>query len=162
MITPVSLRPLRRADRAPIEALVRGVERFPEREVAVAMELVDLGFSDDARGYLFVVAEREGQVVGYACWGRAAMSPAVFDLYWIVVDARTQGGGIGRALLAHVEHEVRREEGISLLIETEGSAPYEAARRFYLAAGYAEIGRIDDFYGPGKDKVLYGKRLDRR
>jgi GNAT superfamily N-acetyltransferase len=161
MTDAVSLRPLSRADRAPIEALVRGVDRFPAAEVAVAMELVDLGLSEDARGYLFVVAVRQAQVVGYACWGRAAMSPAVFDLYWIVVDAHTQGGGIGRALLAHVEREVKREEGISLLIETEGSPPYEAARRFYLAAGYAEIGRIADFYGPAKDKVLFSKRLDR-
>lgn len=161
MTEPTSLRALTPADRAPIEALVRGVERFPEGEVAVAMELVDLGLSADDRGYLFVVAERAGRVVGYACWGRAAMSPAVFDLYWIVVDSRTQGGGVGRALLAHVEREVRREQGISLLIETEGSPPYEAARRFYLAAGYAEVGRIADFYGPAKDKVLYAKRLDR-
>ncbi len=161
MTAPVSLRPLSRADREPIERLVRGVGRFPEAEIAVAMELVDLGLTEDARGYLFVVAEREGRVVGYACWGRAAMSPRVFDLYWIVVDASTQGGGVGRALLAHAEREVQREEGISLLIETEGSAPYEAARRFYLAAGYLEVGRIADFYGSDKDKVLFHKRLDR-
>lgn len=159
--TDLSLRPLVRPDRARIEALVRGVDRFPEGEVAVAMELVDLGLSEDDRGYLFVVAERAAEVVGYACWGRAAMSPAVFDLYWIVVGAHTQGGGVGRALLAHVERDVQRQQGISLLIETEGSPPYEAARRFYLAAGYAEIGRIADFYGPAKDKVLYAKRLDR-
>lgn len=161
MTSVVSLRPLARADRGTIESLVRGVDRFPEPEIAVAMELVDLGLSDDARGYLFVIAEREGAVVGYACWGRAAMSPAVFDLYWIVVDARTQGGGVGRALLGHVEREVRREDGHTLLIETEGSPPYEAARRFYLAAGYAEVGRVADFYGAGKDKVLFSKRLDR-
>jgi GNAT superfamily N-acetyltransferase len=157
----MTLRALRRTDREAIEALVRGVDRFPDAEIAVAMELVDLGLSEDAKGYLFVIAEHEARVVGYACWGRAAMSPAVFDLYWIVVDARTQGAGVGRALLAHVEREVRRERGISLLIETEGSPPYEAARRFYLAASYAEVGRIADFYGPGKDKVLYSKRLDR-
>ncbi|MFO0685038.1 MAG: GNAT family N-acetyltransferase [Sandaracinus sp.] len=155
------LRALRPADRAALEAMVRATERFPEPEVAVALELVDLGLSEDAKGYLFVVAEREGHVAGYACWGRAAMSPGVFDLYWIVVDPRAQGGGVGQALLAHAEREVRREEGHTLLIETEGSALYAAARRFYLAAGYVEAGRIADYYGPGKDKVLYTKRLDR-
>jgi len=157
----MNLRQLARSDREAIEAVVRGVDRFPEPEIAVAMELVDLGLSDDPRGYFFVIAERQGRLVGYACWGRAAMSPAVFDLYWIVVDGTSQGAGVGRALLAHVEREVRREEGISLLIETEGSPPYEAARRFYLAAGYAEVGRVGDFYGPNKDKVLFSKRLDR-
>lgn len=160
-MTALALRPLARADRAPIEALVRGVERFPEPEVAVAMELVDHGLSEDDRGYLFVVAERAGAVVGYACWGRAAMSPAVFDLYWIVVGAAAQGAGVGQALLAHVERETRREAGHTLLIETEGSELYGATRRFYLAAGYVEVGRVVDYYGTGKDKVLYSKRLDR-
>lgn len=160
MSEPV-LRALAPSDRTAIEAIVRAVERFPEPEVAIALELVDLGLSEDAKGYLFVIAEREGRLAGYACWGRASMSPGVFDLYWIVVDPRVHGGGVGRALLAHVEHEVRREDGHTLLIETEGSALYAAARRFYLAAGYLEAGRIVDYYGPGKDKVLYTKRLDR-
>ncbi len=156
-----SLRPLAAADRAGIEALVRSTERFPEAEVAVAMELVDLGLSEDSRGYLFVVAERGRELAGYACWGIAAMSPAVYDLYWIVVSPAAQGRGLGRALLGHVERDVHARGGHTVLAETEGSPPYEAARRFYLAAGYAEAGRIGDFYGPGKDKVLYTKRLDR-
>jgi GNAT superfamily N-acetyltransferase len=160
-VSSVRLRPLAPTDRAPIEAMVRRTERFPAAEVDVAMELVDLGLSTDDRGYLFVVAERDGRVDGYACWGLAAMSPAVYDLYWIVVSPDAQGGGIGRSLLGHVEADVRERRGHTLLIETEGSPPYEAARRFYLAAGYAEAGRIGEFYGPSKDKVLYTKRLDR-
>ena len=160
-MSPTQLRPMTRADRAPIEALVHGVERFPEIEIDVAMELVDHGLSEQTHGYLFVVAEREGHVVGYACWGRASMSPDIFDLYWIVVDPKIHGGGVGRALLAHVEREVQAEHGHTLLIETEGGSLYDAARRFYLAAGYDECGRIVDYYGSGKDKVLYTKRLDR-
>lgn len=159
----VRLRPLSPADRAPIEALVRSTDRFPPAEVAVAMELVDLGLSDDDRGYLFVIAEGAAgaQLLGYACWGIAAMSPSVYDLYWIVVSPDAQGAGIGQQLLRHVESDVRERRGHTLLIETEGSPAYEAARRFYLAAGYVEAGRIGDFYGPSKDKVLYTKRLDR-
>ncbi len=155
------LRALRRTDRGPIESLVRRTERFPSAEVDVAMELVDLGLSEDARGYLFVVAERDEAVVGYACWGIASMSLAVYDLYWIVVSPDAQGGGIGQALLRHAEADVRDRDGHSLLIETEGSPAYAAARRFYLAAGYTEAGRVADYYGPSKDKVVYVKRLDR-
>lgn len=160
-MSDLRLRPLAPEDRAPIEALVRSTDRFPAAEVVVAMELVDLGLSDDARGYFFVVAELGAKIVGYACWGLAAMSPAVHDLYWIVVSPEAQGAGIGQALLRHVEADVRERRGVSVLIETEGSSAYEPARRFYLAAGYAEAGRIGDFYGPSKDKLLYTKRLDR-
>jgi ribosomal protein S18 acetylase RimI-like enzyme len=157
----VRLRPLVVADRDAIEEIVKRTERFPAPEIAVAMELVDLGLSADDRGYLFVVAELASRTVGYACWGLAAMSPAVYDLYWIVVSKDAQGSGVGRTLLGHVEADVRERRGHTVLIETEGSAPYEAARRFYLAAGYTEAGRIAEFYGAGKDKVLYTKRLDR-
>lgn len=157
----VSLRELLPRDRAAIEAMVRATERFPDAEIAVAMELVDLGLSADDKGYLFVVAEQGGVPVGYACWGRAAMSPRVFDLYWIVVHPAAQGAGVGQKLLAHVERAVAAEDGASVLIETEGSPPYAASRRFYLAAGYAEVGRVADFYGDEKDKVLYQKRVDR-
>ena len=157
----VSLRDLVPDDRAAIEAMVRATERFPDAEIAVAMELVDLGLSVDDKGYLFVVAEQDGAPVGYACWGRAAMSPRVFDLYWIVVHPRAQGAGVGQKLLAHVERAVASENGASVLIETEGSPPYAASRRFYLSAGYAEVGRVADFYGDAKDKVLYQKRVDR-
>jgi GNAT superfamily N-acetyltransferase len=160
-VSEIRLRPLAPADRAPIEELVKSTGRFPAAEVSVAMELVDLGLSDDDRGYLFVIAEQGGRLAGYACWGLAAMSPAVHDLYWIVVSPDAQGAGIGQALLRHVETDVRERRGIAVLIETEGSPAYEPARRFYLAAGYTEAGRIGDFYGPSKDKVLYTKRLDR-
>jgi GNAT superfamily N-acetyltransferase len=159
-MTRIELRPLARADRAAIEAIVRGVDRFPDAEIAIAMELVDHALDRGGDDYLFVVAERDGTLAGYACWGRATMSPAVFDLYWIVVDASLHGGGVGQALLAHAERAVRSADGHTLLIETEGSPPYEASRRFYLRAGYAEVGRVADFYGAGKDKVLFAKRLE--
>jgi ribosomal protein S18 acetylase RimI-like enzyme len=159
-VSETRLRALRPSDRPVIQALVRSTERFPAAEIDVAMELVDLGLSEDDRGYLFVVAERGETIAGYACWGIAAMSQAVYDLYWIVVGPSAQGAGVGQALLRHVEADVRARAGHTVLIETEGSAPYAGARRFYLAAGYVEAGRIGEFYGPAKDKVLYTKRLE--
>lgn len=167
---------LRASDRAAIARIVREVGVFREAEVDVALELVDIGLSENAQGYLFAIAEdiaedipegiaediaedREGAVLGYACWGHAPMTDATYDLYWIAVDPSRHGGGIGRALLEACERDVRARGGRLLLIETEGTPAYEPTRHFYLRAGYPEVARIRDYYREGADKVIYGRML---
>lgn len=149
------------SDRAPIEAIVRGVGNFREEEVAVAIELLDVGLSEDTRGYLFVVAEEDDEVVGYACYGHAPMTDGVYDLYWIAVDRKRHGRGIGQRLLEAVEAGVREAGGRMLLIETESGAGYDGTRRFYERAGYPEVARIPDYYRRGADKVIYGRAIER-
>lgn len=151
------LRPLRRADRAEIERIVRSTGAFREDEVVVAMELVD---ADEAEGYRFVVAEVEGKVAGYACFGATPLTIGTWDLYWIAVDPAMQGGGIGRELMSAVENAVRAERGRMILIETGGKASYGATRHAYIAWGYREIARVANFYEPGDDKVIYQRRVD--
>ena len=63
---PVRHRPLQPADRAPLEAILRATGSFAEAEVAVALELIDLGIGrGDASGSSFVVADGNGEVLGY-------------------------------------------------------------------------------------------------
>lgn len=145
-------------DRANIEYLVRQVGVFRADEVDVAMEVVDAGLGGDDH-YLFAVAKDGAAVAGYAVWGHTPCTDAVYDLYWIVVDPTLQGQGVGRKLMAACEQDVRARSGRMLLIETEGTPPYEATRKFYLALGYDEIARIGDFYRPGADKVVYRRTL---
>jgi len=130
-------------------------------ELAVALELIDLGLSPGGGGYQFVVAERDARAVGYACWSQNPMSDGVHDLYWIAVERAEQGTGLGRRLLEHVEADVRRSAGRSLMIETGGKPSYAPTRAFYTACGYTEVARIRDFFRVGDDKVMYEKRLDR-
>ena len=46
-------------------------------------------------------------------------------------------------------------------LETAGIDSYRAARAFYERTGYAEAGRIRDFYWPGNDLYIYVKYLAR-
>ncbi len=149
-------------DRSAILRIVTAVGNFRPEEVAVAMELVDLGLSADDRGYRFVVAleEAEGDaVLGYASYGHASMTDAVYELYWIAVDPAQQGRGVGRALLYAVERSVAASGGRMLLLETEGTDGYAAAHRLYSAAGFTEQARIRDYYYPGADRVTFGRRI---
>lgn len=157
----VSLRPLARADRAPIEAVLRATAAFTEEEVAVALELIDEGLSPGSgEDYRFLVAQGEAsRVAGYACYAPAPLTDGVYDLYWIAVDPALQGFGIGRALLEGVEGAVTAGRGRMVLIETASKPSYAATRAFYLRCGYAEEARVRDFYRVGDDKVVYAKRL---
>jgi ribosomal protein S18 acetylase RimI-like enzyme len=143
-------------DRAAIERILRATGAFREDEVAVALELVD---ADASEGYRFVVAEVEGEVQGYACFGATPMTKGTFDLYWIAVAPARQGRGIGRALLRAAEDEVRAEGGRMLLVETAGKPAYAATRAVYAACGYREVARVPDFYEDGDDKIVFARRL---
>lgn len=153
------LRPLQAADRAPLERLLVGTAAFRPDEIVVAMELVDTGLTPGGGGYRFLVAEQDGRVAGYACFGATPCTLGTWDLYWIAVDASLQKSGIGRVLLERVERLVRAEGGRMLLIETGGKPSYAGQRGFYLRMGYAEVARVPDFYEDGDDRVIYRKKL---
>ncbi len=153
------LRELASSDRAPLERLLVGTNAFRRDEIPVAMELIDLGLTPGGGGYRFVVAELDGEVAGYACFGATPCTLGTFDLYWIAVLKRLHGSGVGRVILTRVEDEVRRDEGRMILIETGGKPSYSAQRGFYLGSGYREVARVPDFYEDGDDRVIYAKKL---
>jgi len=155
----VQLRSLRESDRALLYDILHGTRMFTIEEVGVALELIDLGLRSRECGYRFVVAEIDRRVGGYACFGRAPCTDAVFELYWIAVDRQLHGRGVGRQLLDTVEASVCAEGGRMLLIETDSKPEYESTRRFYQRRGCRVVARIPDFYKPGDDKIVYAKRF---
>ena len=158
-----ALRELRAADRAPLAALLRATVAFTDEEVGVALERIDAGLAgapprpDDPR---FFVAESDGRIAGYVCYGRVPLSDGVYGVSWIAVDPGQKRRGTGRALLAAVESEVARLGGRTILIETGGKPSYGPTRAFYEASGYAEIARLPDFFRVGDDKVFYARPID--
>lgn len=97
--------------------------------------------------------------LAYACFGRTPMTDATYDLYWMITDAEQRGQGLGGRLLAALEEELRGRAARTLRIETSSLEGAGGAVRFYRKAGYAEVGRIPDFYRPGDDLVTLAKRL---
>src|SRR5262245_48432795 len=99
------LRELRAADRVPLAALLRATAAFTDEEAGVALALIDVGLAaaparpDAPR---FFVAEWDGRVAGYVCYGRVPLSDGVYGVSWIAVDPSLRGRGTGRALLAAV------------------------------------------------------------
>jgi ribosomal protein S18 acetylase RimI-like enzyme len=151
---------LRPEDRGPIAAILRSSGAFRDGEVAVGLELVDetLNPRPDT-DYLWLVAERDGSILGFACYGPVPMTEGTFDLYWIAVATEAHGSDVASRLDEAVADDVRRRKGRWVLAETSSTEPYNAARRFYQKQGYTLVERIPDFYRDGDDRLTFGKRI---
>lgn len=154
-------RSLGSADRAPLAALLAATGFFNDEELGVALELVDDRLTHGAAShYRFLVAEVDGEVVGYACWGPTPGTVESVDLYWIAVDPARQGLGVGRTLLAAAEGWIAEEGRRRVYVETAGRAQYDPTRAFYAACGYHVAAELTDFYAPGDAKVIFLRVLE--
>jgi len=162
-MSAISVRPVKREDRGEIGRLLGRMSEFREEEVACAMELVDeaLGNGNNDSDYAVFCADSPGEgVIGFLCYGRTPMTQSTYDLYWIAVDPARRGRGAARALLRHIEAVLREKGATLLLAETSSTPPYSRARAFYLKEGFREESRIEGFYAPGDDRLIYCKRFD--
>ena len=152
------LRPVGRAQRAPLERLTRATGLFRPEEVALAVELLDDNLAGDD-DYRFLGAYAGEDLVGYACWGPTPGTQGTYDLYWIVVDPTWQGKGVGTRLLAAVEQTLIADRGRLIVVETPSRADYAPTRSFYERRGYAQAARLRGYYAPADDLVIYRKDL---
>ncbi len=156
--------PIRRfepADIGPLTEIVRATDVFRPEEVDVAVELMQVVADDsNQKDYIiFTFVDEQNAVRGYYCVGPTPMTRSTFDLYWIVVDPALQGKGVGRQLLGHCEAQVRSLGGTLVMVETSSLPKYDATRRFYQRASYAQEARVREYYAPGDDLVVYSKHF---
>jgi GNAT superfamily N-acetyltransferase len=136
--------------------LVEATGFFNRAEAAVARELVAERLAKGlSSGYRFWLAEHRHGLAGYACYGPVAGAAGSWELYWIAVAPPWQGRGLGGRIISRVAACVMRGGGRRLYAETSSRGQYRPTRAFYLAAGFEEQARLDGFYGPGDDKVIY-------
>jgi ribosomal protein S18 acetylase RimI-like enzyme len=151
---------VRPEDRQAIGRLVCATGFFSAEEVDIAVELVEERLAKgDASGYFFLFAEEGDRLLGYACFGPIPGSVHSFDLYWIAVDPREQGRGIGRMLMAAAERIMAGRGARLVYADTSSRPQYESTRAFYLACGYREEAFLTDFYAPQDGKVIFAKSL---
>jgi len=112
---------------------------------------------DRPRGAI-LVAERDGEVVGFAALGPSPDPEGAGELFAINVDPAHWGTGAGRALLEAAQDELARLGfGETVLWVLPANA---RARRFYELAGWASDGseRTVDALGAVVPEVRYRRR----
>ena len=141
--------------------ILHSTPEFLPREVVIAEELIDAFLtSPQESGYFILVAEIDGKVAGYVCYGETPLTEGTWDIYWIAVDRARREKGIGTALMRETENKIRESHGRLAIIETSSKPDYNNTRRFHTLQGYSEIALIPDFYTVGDGKVIMIKRLN--
>lgn len=148
-------------------------------DMATAHEEVLTSFED---GRLSRVAlDDKGLVLGWI-GGIREYEGNAWELHPLVVSLQHQRQGVGRALVADLEEQVRQQGGATIYLGTDdednrtslsqgdlypdllgrianiknlGDHPYE----FYQKLGYIIIGVLPDANGPGKPDIFMAKRI---
>ncbi|MEM2902004.1 MAG: GNAT family N-acetyltransferase [Candidatus Bathyarchaeia archaeon] len=137
------------------------IPAFKRMEVTVAREVIEAYVKKPEGGdYSIYIAEHpESQVVGYVCFGPTPLTEGTYDIYWVAVEPRLHGQGVGGKLLRFAEQLIRSRGGRKIIVETSSKEEYEAARNLYEAHGFKEVAKISSFYAKGDDKIIYEKNL---
>jgi aminoglycoside 6'-N-acetyltransferase I len=128
-----------------------------------------------------VALDERGNVLGWI-GGIREYDGHVWELHPLVVDPARQGQGIGRALVADFEEQVRQHGGLTIMLGSDDEddmtslagidlypdplahlAHVENRRRhpfgFYEKLGYTIVGVVPDANGWGKPDILMAKRV---
>ncbi|OGN98297.1 MAG: hypothetical protein A2Y89_06000 [Chloroflexi bacterium RBG_13_51_18] len=156
----MKIRPMSHKDKAALLRILKNTPEFKPFEVTVAEELIDGCLAGGEKsGYIIQIAEDNGEVAGYVCYGETPCTVGTWDIYWIAVDRSRRGKGLGKALSEATETAIKKARGRLIFIETSSTPLYDNTRQFYLARGYEVIARIPDFYSSGDDKLILQKKL---
>jgi len=155
-----SIRLMKRGDKAAVLAILHAMPQFKPAEVEVALEVCDSYLKDPCgSGYHIFVAEVGSSIMGYICYGPTPLAEGTWDIYWVAVAPGSQRRGVGRSLFTFAEDRIKEAHGRLAIVETSSQPDYARTRRFHQSQGYEVICQIPDFYAPGDDKVILGKRL---
>jgi ribosomal protein S18 acetylase RimI-like enzyme len=143
-----------------IRALVLKTGVFSEREVEVVRELMDDTVNRPTWGnYRFWIAEAEGEIAGFTCVSPIHVTPDRYEIYWMAVDPAFHGLGCASQLVELTTNCLRKLGAQKLYVETSTRDVYEAARKFYRAAGFVLEATLPDYYADGDGKAVFAKRI---
>ena len=157
----MKIRPLIFHDREKILRLLRQRSVFNEKEIQVALEVIDdtLRQHEKKDYQVFCAFDGNGGLAGYICFGPVPMTDDCYDLYWVVVDDKFSRNGVGGKLLGFMEEFVTREGARRIYVETSSTSPNEPARSLYKKHGYQMVCLLMDFYREGDHKMIFMKEV---
>ena len=154
-MTPVTIRPLARAEIPALAAALAGLPLMVRygRDAAALSRALEAA---SGRGEGLLVAEDGGVLRGLAWFLPAGTLALGGYLRLIAVAPGDEGRGTGLALLRAFEAETARQSAHAFLLVSDFNA---GAIRFYEREGYTRVGPLPGLVLPDVAELLYWKRL---
>jgi ribosomal-protein-alanine N-acetyltransferase len=111
-------------------------------------------FSKVPKSAQYLVAESDGQVIGYA---GIVFNADVADIHTITVINSQRRKGIGRELLKRMIDWARSKQADSVMLEMR--LGNDEARPLYEQIGFVEVSKRENYYAPGVTAVVMRKEL---
>jgi ribosomal protein S18 acetylase RimI-like enzyme len=118
--------------------------------------------TDEHPGDPFHLVEvRDGRVLaGFAVFSKASNTEFTYDDIAFCVEGGYRDKGIGQRLIELVEEELLKLDKAPILrFETSLKKEEAMGKGLLESCGFALIGHIADFYGPGDDYYIYARHL---
>ncbi|MFA7659218.1 MAG: GNAT family N-acetyltransferase [Candidatus Gastranaerophilaceae bacterium] len=131
---------------------------FYEYEIEAAEDFLKYQLEDgDESGVYYYMAEDNGKMIGFICFGFDSCTVHTYILYWMAIHNDYRGKGIGKVLLKKFEDYVIEHGGKKIVGETSGRELYKPTRDFYVKNGYKLVAEIPDYYSIGDSRVTIVK-----
>lgn len=157
------IEPVRNDERGALLSLAVDTGLFsPENAEGLLGGVLDsLAAGELPKGHTAVACRESpgGPAIGWSYFAPDPYAEQVWNVWWIGAGPKHHGTGAGQALLSHIEQAAAASGVRVIVIETSDQGALARARNFYMKAGYAERGRIPDFYAEGEAKVLFSRSL---
>lgn len=111
-------------------------------------------FAKAPKNAYYIAAEANGELIGYA--GIYYLSEFA-DIHTITVAINHRRKGIGREFLKRLINWARVKKAEAIMLEVR--VGNEEAMPLYIASGFTEISRRQNYYGPGLTAIIMRKEL---
>lgn len=151
----LTIRPSQLEDAPGLSRVAAETELFPPH---LLPDMLGAACAGEAEA-LWFTGQTEGTAVGLCFAEPEQMADRVWNMRALGVAGAQQRSGVGRRLVAALEHNLRLRGQRLLIVDTSGTDAFAPARAFYAALGYVEEARLRDFWAEGDKKVTFCKPL---
>ncbi len=150
------LRPLTRQDVPAVVDLAVAAGMFTRQDVNFLQEAL---LANDEAICQIDVADDGASLASVVLYQPEEAADRVYDLRCSRSDLTLKGQGRGRALIRHVEKDLRDRGQRMPVVRTSGTTFHESTRRFDRRLGYAEHTRVADYWVGGDDLIMFTVHL---
>ena len=154
-MTQPEIRPTIAPDLPALQQVLAATELFPAEMLPDMIAPALAGFNEDS----WLTCLQDGAPVGLCYTAPEELTEGTWNMRAIAVLPAAQGLGLGAALVAAVEADLREQGARVLIVDTSGTDDFAPTRAFYTKNGYTEEARVRDFWADGDDKVIFRKGL---